>query len=439
MPPGLTFDQNLPLDGGRRGCVLVTRVNERNSPSNTFERDVQLLGILAPGEEVVDPARNLIISVDAEVQSDPLIYAVRVRWNQAIPGDPNGTFDLTITPWSTKTWESPDIWVDSPFNNNGPAPVYEFHEGSDTSRPILSGDRPRVKRNNTIFARIRNTGPQNVDEAWVACYITSPPGIGDNGNWQLLDTKKVTDIPGFGEKLVTFDWTPSIGKHSCISIAIQPKIGEINTENNRAQENIAVFDSGSASSHEPVVLEAEVRSPYVAMKKIDVLVCGLPRGWHAVVDKEWVWLQEKGAAAVRAFIYNDLNTPAGGHEDIPHLAFPRVEGWTKRHDRYEPIGGILAPVRAVKKVKFHLKLEAGGGSIYVWGALQPPVPHVTITVEFTGESGEQFLRHGVTGPAGAFSVNAHALKPGKYSVQAFTCGGAGAVETESDILIAEVT
>jgi hypothetical protein len=46
--------------------------------------------------------------------------------------------------------------------------------------------------------------------------------------------------------------------------------GEINTDNNFAQENVASFDSDSASSHRPVILEAEVRSPFSVLRKVDL-------------------------------------------------------------------------------------------------------------------------------------------------------------------------
>ncbi|HAB14837.1 MAG TPA: IPT/TIG domain-containing protein [Verrucomicrobiota bacterium] len=443
-PAGLVFDQNLDLPAGESGRVIVLRVSEGTSISNTFERPIQLVDKLLAGQQTVDAARNLVIKVEAKIQDDPLAFRVRVQWNQPIAGDPNGKFDLTITPWSTETWESPDIWVDSPRNNSGAGQTYEFHEPGKPDVPILNGDRPWVKHVNKLYARIRNTGPQAVPEVWVSAYVTSPPGIGDNGSWQLLKTKKLENfpgrdpnVPGSGEVVVDFDWVPAVGKHTCLSVAVMPQIGEIETNNNKAQENVATFDSGSGSSHEPVILDAEVRSPFTVWRKVDLLVRSLPLGWHAVVDQAWVWLPGKGSHPVRTVIWNDLGTLWGEHLQIPELALPRVEGWTHFDDRYLPIGGILAPVKAVKKVAIEIRCEAGGGVIYVQGELSQQVQNVPITIEITNEKGQALLLHATTDISGHFSADTQPIQrmdPGPYSVQAFVTAGGAAAETESPVV-----
>jgi len=194
------------------------------------------------------------------------------------------------------------MWIDSPRNNPASGPEYEFFEGNDKTKPRLNGDRPWVHRRNNIYARIRNTGPQSVSDVYATCYVNSPPGIGDNGQWATLATKHIPSIDGHNERTVDFEWAPSESKHTCLKVAIMPKIGEIETENNMAQENVGVFDSAAASSHQPIVLEAEVRSPFVIWRKVDLIVRGLPLGWHAEVDKSWLWLEGHGSAPIK-YIY----------------------------------------------------------------------------------------------------------------------------------------
>jgi hypothetical protein len=448
-PPGVLFDQELPLPAGDAGRVVVLRSTEGTTLSNSFERPIQLMGALTVGEQIVDAGRNLIVRVEAKLQDDPLMFRVRVQWNQPVVGDPNGAFDLTITPWSTETWETQDIWIDSPRNNPGATPVYEFNDGAP-DRPILSGDRPWVNHRNKIYARIRNTGPSAVPEAWVSCYTTSPPGIGDNGSWALLATKKLTNVPGrdpavpgSGEVIVDFDWSPVSDRHTCLTVAILPQIGEIQTDNNKAQENVSIFQSASGSSHQPVVLEAEVRSPYTVWRKVDLLVRGLPAGWHAVVEHAWVWLPEKGSHPMRAVIYTELGAPWVEPAKVVPLAFPRIEGWTHFNDRYLPIGGILAPVRAVQRAAISVRVEAGGGGISAMGDVDPPTERVPITIEITDASGEALLLYTATNASGQFSANTRthlksSLPPGAYSVQAFisTAGTIGLAE--SDIVAAVI-
>lgn len=435
-PAGLPFDQDLPLPAGPPGCVVVIRATDEQSVvDNTFERPLQLMGALQPGQQVVDASRNLIVTAEAVLQPDPLAYRVRVRWNQPIPDNPDGTFDLAITPWSTETYETPDIWVDSTRRN--PAGEYEFHEDGDPTRPILSGDRPWVGHDNTIHARVRNTGPQKAEDVWVSCYITRPPGIGDNGEWQILDTKQVTEIAPFGEAIVDFTWRPEVAEHTCMSIAILPKLGEVTGGNNRAQENIAVFDSASSSSHAPVVLAAELRNPFTVGKRIDLRVRRLPDGWHAAVDRSYAWLTGHGSCPVRVVLWTDQQSVGLEHGEGVRLALPAIEGWTFDDDRYRPIGGILAPIRAVPGVTITFLTEAGDGAIYVSGELDPPARDVPIVAELRDEAGRSYLLYDVSDNQGRFSPSTPnaglVMEPGRYTIQVFTGGSEHAAETESEL------
>ena len=178
-PAGLVFDQQRPpFPGGASGVVLVTRVFEGTSISNTRERPIEVFEILTAGQQAVDAARNLIIRHDGVAQDQPQIARVRVQWNQPVPGDPNGQFDMSITPWDTTTWETVDVWVDSPRNNSVGTVIYENHQPGQPGQPILNGDRPWVHHPNKIFARIRNTGPVAVPDVYVTCYVTSPRASG---------------------------------------------------------------------------------------------------------------------------------------------------------------------------------------------------------------------------------------------------------------------
>jgi hypothetical protein len=436
-PPGVRFDQHLPVPAP--GRVVVTRATTAKSFSNSLERAVMLVGVLDVGQQAVDAARNMTIKVEQLIAGSPLAYRVHVRWNQPIAGDPNGTFDLAITPWSTETWETVDIAVDSKRNGEG---VFEFHETGRPDLPRLSGDRPWINHRNTIIAKIRNTAPGDVPEVFVSCYVTSPPGIGDNGNWALLETKRITDFKGNSTQDVAFDWTPKTAGHTCIKVAILPMQGEINTNNNSAQENVAQFDSTSASSHQPVVLAAEVRSPFSVIRKVDIVVRGLPLGWHAVVEHDWVWLEGKGSHPVRAVIWTDRNSSTARDSHIPQEAFPRIEGWTDFDHRYIPIGGILAPVRAVKRVAIRTRVGEGHGAYFVSGDLVPPVANVPLAIELTHETGAVTLFHSLTDGMGTYARTIGvfgSVKRGHYSVQVHTASGGDAAEVVGPIVSLDVT
>ena len=435
-PPGVRFDQHLPV--AAPGRVVVTRATTAKSFANALERAVMLVSVLDVGQQAVDAARNLTIKVESRPPGSPLAHVVRVQWNQPIAGDPNGTFDLGITPWSTETWETVDISIDSKRNGEG---VFLYHEPGKPGVPILSGDRPWVNHRNKIIAKVRNTAPGDVPEVYVSCYTTTPPGIGDNGNWALLETKLLTNFKGNSSQDVTFDWTPKTAGHTCIKVAILPMQGEINTDNNFAQENVANFDSDAASSHRPVLLEAEVRSPFSVLRKVDLAVRRLPLGWHAVVEHDWVWLEGKGSHPVRAVIWTDRDSSEPRDSRIPSEAFPSVEGWTDFDHRYIPIGGILAPVRAVKRVTINSWFGDRQGTYDVLGNLVPAVADVPLAVEMTHESGAVTLFHTKTDASGHYAqvIGAYGYtRRGRYSVQVFTAAGGNAAEVAGPILSLDV-
>lgn len=452
-PIGLIFDQNINVTNVDQTLVVVTRVTEGTSISNTFERPIMLFGALDVGQEVVDAARGLTIHVDQLVQNRPAVYRVRVTWNQPVVGDPSGQFDVTITPWTTDYWETIDVWVDSPRNNSGATIIYENHEPGDTSKPIRNGDRPWVHRVNQIYARIRNTGPMDVSDVYVTFYVNSPPGIGDNGDWATLETKLVPflpgrdpAIPGSGEVIVSSNWRPSLDKHTCLKVAMLPRTGEINVENNFAQENVGSFDSAGGSSHDPVELETSVRSPFTIWRKVDAVVRGLPPGWHAVVNHAWVWTAPKGTHELQVVMWTDLNAPYDftpayirrKHEkdwEIPAHALIRIEGWTTFDHRYLPIGGFLADVKANRKVDIEYEAEVSDGRILVSGCLKPPVPGVQITVELIDQRGKPAYFYTVTDERGCFDLaqkNDAQFPEGRYDVQVFTAAGGDAAETASE-------
>ncbi|WP_431955170.1 IPT/TIG domain-containing protein [Nocardia lijiangensis] len=457
MLAGAIFDQQIPVPSSATasGLVVVTRATPgisdsppNNPPWNTLERSVMLVGELDVGDRAVDAARRLTIEVESLVQNNPLIFRVRVRWNQPIAGDPSGMFDLSIMPWSTGTWETVDVWVDSSRNSFG---TFEFHEPGKVGKPILNGDRPWVNHVNRIYARVRNTGVVDAHDVYISFYVNSPPGLGGGGDWLLLGTQHIPTItafdpavPGTGEAVVYQEWIPAGSGHTCLKVAILPQIGEIEVNNNSAQENVAVFDSAASSSHEPIVLDAEVRNPFSVWRKVDLIVRELPEGWHAVVDKSWTWVGPFGAQAVSAIVWTDLGTPAAtGHQNIPSLALPRVEGWTDFDHRYLPIGGILAAVKANQRVVPTCTIGVVDKALTARGCLDPPLAGVPITVEVVDSSGRSRCILLTTDANGCFDLadaepRKVRLLPGKHRVQVFVTAGGDAAETSCEPVDVEV-
>jgi hypothetical protein len=446
-PGTWSFDGQIPLPGSPgaapNGTVLVTRVEDGRSVSNSFERRVSLFRVLGVGESVVDAGRLIRITAESVLQADPLVYRVRIEMNDPPPADAAGLFNLKITRWNTDNWETEDIWVNSPRNDRGPTALYEYHAPGDDTAPVLNGDRPWVHHNNTLFAKIRCLGPQDATDVLVTAYTCSPPGIGDNGTWEAIDTKHIPLIEAGKHVIVPFDWTPEADKHTCLKVAIFPQHGERDQEDNSAQENVFLFDSAGSSSHEPVIVRAMVRSPFTVWRFVDLVVRGLPDGWHATVDKRWVWVPPKGEVPVTAVIWTDKDSPRAspdGQKRIAGEARVKIEGWTTfGNHRYVPIGGILAAVKA--NARAQLKVSAHpvqSSAIRVSVQIIPVADKVPGAVEVRDVSnGRTRLVNYQTRPDGTANVTVDSGR-GKFEVQGFSASTAEVAEAESPKLLVVV-
>ena len=126
---------------------------------------------------------------------------------------------------------------------------------------------------------------------------------------------------------------------------------------------------------------------------------------------------------------------------VPPRALIRVEGWTTFDHRYVPIGGILADIKANRRVEIESGVKNEGDRIIVRGCLEPRVEGVPVTVEFTDERGQHTYLHALTDPRGCFDLSKHEgarFPPGRYQVQSFVTAGADAAETSSPVRQVEV-
>jgi hypothetical protein len=116
----------------------------------------------------------------------------------------------------------------------------------------------------------------------------------------------------------------------------------------------------------------------------------------------------------------------------------RVEGWTDFYEhRYLPIGGILAAVKATRRVECQSAVDVEGDRLLVNGCLKPPLGGVPITIEVTDAAGKSDHIYLATRKDGCFYVDdavggAPRLPAGTYTVQVFVTAGGDAAETECE-------
>ncbi len=447
------FDPQIPLDPSNpawQGGVIIHKAVENNNQSNNNERQVTLLPparMLQVGDVVEDPTRTIKISVAQRLSDRPAKYRVRVEWGHLPAPDPNGQFDLRITPWTPPPWESVDIWANSTKNDEtSPAKIiYKNHEPGDDTKPIGNGDPPWVMHDNTLFARITNQGmvatPESVK---VTFYVTLPSAVGDNNNWAPFDTVDVGILAAGETRIVEANrtWRPAVGEHTCVKVEIHAQTGEITFGNNRAQENFSEFETGAASPYAPVEFDFLARNPYEAPVVMDLRARDVPTDWFVALDQGSVWLPPLGEKKVHALIWTD-RAAEWSQEDqrkAPRKVLINIEGWADRWgDQVFAVGGITAFVQAVRQVRIEIEPRPQGNlrqPFFVAGRVVPAAGINPIAIHIIDPDGNFITERTITDGAGRFTYQTRYLAKvrGIYRVQAFVLGGSLAGQAESDVL-----
>lgn len=232
----------------------------------------------APGEVNIEVTRK----IDADN------YMIRVVYSD-VPQQP----DVMINPWLAppgNTWETTDIWIDSPANGFGVFRYGMWDDGTGQLVPAGNGDDPAVGLTNRVYARIRNVGNAIASNVSVKIEVTDPLGIGITGpaGWVLVGTADATtfpqlaSIPAGGAVDVNVDWKPTFTLtsaqiaagvfyfHSCLRLTMTALAGETvlaNQDGDREQENIAYFQVPPKRTKSRLVQSVSIRNDDLARPK----------------------------------------------------------------------------------------------------------------------------------------------------------------------------
>ncbi|GAB1317813.1 hypothetical protein MFIFM68171_08023 [Madurella fahalii] len=398
VAPGGTaqvFDPSIPTQATADGGVLVTRVIRDTQNNNQEMRLITLLqsqaALLLAGDIATDSARTIKISVvSSTVQARPLVCRVRVEWSQPLSPDPSGLVDLWITPWSTSTYTTPDIWVVPP--------------GGDAAEPPVVGER------NTIHARVRNAGSVAAADVRATVYAVEPPGVGDNGSWTPLGVRTLPAIPAGGHADVQADWVPRVGQHTCLQVVISPQAGEVTFGNNRAQENVFRFQPASGSAPYAVEVPVAVRNPLAVETQVVVQLAGVPAGFYVYFPHRVVTVAAKGERRLELIVVPLREI----HELESKVAAVRVTGLIAREYEedypsvYRRIGGLQAVVQPKRASRIRLfeppREDSNTGRISVSGEVVPAVAKQRVRVDLRVREELYRIQAVETGRAGRFSA-----------------------------------
>ncbi len=255
-PPGI------PDEG-----ILIERVSEGSDPwvQVKFKGGTDRNRLWQAGESFDGGADGILVVITQQPDADN--YCLTIRYNK----DANQP-DVMISPWTSppgNTWETTDIWVDSPVNGYGSFRYGTWASLAGDIVPRGNGDDPAVGLVNRLYARVRNVGNQTATDVKVNFEVTDPPGVGIAGanGWASLGSVDKNAFPGLASILpgafvdVYVEWTPNIALtpeqiaagvfafHTCVRVKIDPVPGELvlgNQDGDREQENISYFEATSS-------------------------------------------------------------------------------------------------------------------------------------------------------------------------------------------------
>lgn len=387
--------------------VLIERVVEGGNPSlndcpapqTACPRWVEVRGngnadtLWHAGDTYRSNADGIFITVRSKPDADH--YSVDVAY-----ADKAGQPDVGIKPWLEppgNSYETTDIWVDSPVNGYG---TYRYATWSDLSGgtvPRGNGDDPAVGLVNRLYARVRNFGTSPVANAVVHFDVTNPLGLGINGSNGFTQLGTVTSaqfpalasIPAGGSADVYIDWTPNVqltpaqiqaghfAFHSCVRVRIDQAAGETftgNQDGDGEQENIDYFDAGSAASPgAPGAANGDVihlRNDSPSSPKqffLSVLREQLPSSWTVTVNNgnPVVSLGPGQERDVPVRIKQTKKETVGTSHSIRVFASSKVQLQSQSHpgdfhDAFIALGGVQFKVAVLRKPKLRCRSLGGG-------------------------------------------------------------------------------
>jgi len=470
--PGTTtqvFDPNIPINGAtNQGGVVVTKVLTDTVNMNQQMRFITLLHdskVLEQGDVAIDPARDIKITVlDDNVVSRPQVCKVKIEWAQNIADDPNGKFDLKVTPWGAPPYETPDVWIDGD-------PYGSFEKPLDSEgRPTGNGDKPRVNEINHFYARIHNEGSEKAEKVKVTFYSVEPPGVGDNGNWAPLKTEEISIIDKNDHQDIAVNWTPLVGRHTCLKVFASQQLGEITGGNNSAQENVSDFEMPSSSVPMPVIIPIAVRNPLDKETMVMIQLSHVPKGYIVHFPHRWVFLKAKQEKQYEFIViankdfgwYRDIykegtTVPISISGRIPHAYQNKVKPETYPASIFLEIGGFTANITPKKIAKISIEASIEKDYILVDGNLSEPRSGEKVLINIHDKYGYKRSIYSTTGTNGRF-VSKYQLgkekpkkadlpqgHPGKfpiygtYKILAKTINSPTIASTESNIIYLQYT
>lgn len=349
---------------------------------------------------------NMADGVSFEIKSSQTsgeTWCIQVRYG-ALAMQP----DVGIYPWRQppgETYETTDIWVDSPLNGYGNYRYGMWNDLKGLSVPRGNGDDPAIGAINRVYTRVRNFGTATATNVQVQIKVSNPLGVGiQNDAWapigNLITSARfpgLASIPPGGYVDVYTEWVPNpplteeqknagvFSFHTCLRVEILPvgASGAIpaelilgNQDGIDEQENIQNFE---ATPKRSPVFEHEFR--VVNKKTANQLVSifqqnNLPSGWELNINDgdPIIALASQQSATVPISITASgasvigssftVQVSAAEHKTLTNLAAKNT-----KHLTFNEIGGYNFTVNVLADTRIACKAYRSGAFVEVVGSL----------------------------------------------------------------------
>jgi hypothetical protein len=407
------------------------------------------------------------IKIAKRADTDNYVVGVSYADQASVP-------DVMLYPWRSppgNTWETTDIWIDSPVNGYDTYRYGEWNDINDQLVPKGNGDDPAVGQVNRVYARVRNAGHAPATNVVVSWEVTDPPGVGINGatGWNAIGDVNKEDFPGLasieaGSYVdVYVNWTPDFpvspedmaaGRfafHTCLRVKLNQVPNETvfgNQDGDQEQENISYYQA-------PVLAQGEqVRKKYHHVlhlrnderKKKSFLLSyrtDLPPDWRVDLNKD-DHVVELGPSEVRSIPISI--SPGRWPLKIGSVFGTDVSASYQRllvndldktdvHIESTPLGGVRVETRVLKETSLACKVILASRSGYsVVGVLKGtegyyPTKDRPLTVLVSAVDQRNRFRRDLSAlapvaPNGRFNARVKRLRR-RYRPTTFVCMFAG--------------
>ncbi len=346
-------------------------------------------------------ADGIVINISKKVDDDN--YCVRVQYN-AKANQP----DVMLERWTQppgNSYETTDIWVDSPVNGYGTYRYGQWNDLSGNLVPIGNGDDPAIGQINRLYARVRNVGTSPATNVVVNWEITNPPGVGISGSngWAAVGSANKVGFPGLASIAagafvdVYVNWTPDFAVspadlaagtfafHTCVRVKLNAVAGELvlgNQDGDGEQENISYFQAVPvAGATLPYDKFIRLRNDSLVDKKFFQLSykSNLPAAWTLAVNggktgvellpgevKDIpIFIQPKGPAVVGSTFAVDVQASS-----LRLLINDKKP--LDKHPEFKPLGGVHVEARVLIKATLTCEAKREGSRVSVTGKLTSP-------------------------------------------------------------------